>query len=152
MTEDVDHSDVGPEFLEEIRTELESSADDIDRLTDRITEQAAVVERLETLVNQVFQVLPCAAVVVDPDGSIAAVSEEEGHPAVSQSLVGKRATSVLPRELSSAILAVAQAPEDSPGQRAARAEATPTTGRWVSVDNARVAPLPGGWVFAILDS
>lgn len=145
-----DHVSVDPGLLEEIRSELERSTDDISRLTDRIQEQAAVVERLETVVTEVLHLLPGAAVVVDAEGHIAAVSQgaHDDFPSISTRAVGEEATKVLPGHLGRDIMGVVRSQRSKPSDDSWR-EADTSKG-WITINGAKVIALPQGWAFAIL--
>lgn len=145
-----DHVSVDSDLLREIRSELDCSTDDISRLTDRIQEQAAVVERLETVITEMLHLLPRPAIVVDAEGHIAAVSQgaQDDYPEISPRAVGEPATAVLPNHLGRDIIGAARSQRSR--SDATHAHEAGSASSWIAVNGAKVIALPQGWAFAVL--
>lgn len=141
------------DLLRQVRAEIDRSAEDLHRLTERVNDQNLTMERLEMLVTELLDLLPAPAVVVDADGLIAAVSQGTGEhdPELWKTKVGRPATSGLPARLGNDIIAVGRAREQPPeAVTTTRAGKADVATHWVDVDGARALALPGGWVLAVL--
>lgn len=141
------------DLLREVRTEIDRSAHDLRRLTERVNEQNVAVERLEVLVSEILKLLPTTAVVVDANGLIAAISRgaSEHDLGLSKDTVGQPATSALPAQLGNAIIAVARAREQPPEAVRSRTATSEGATHWVDVEGAQALALPGRWALAVLN-
>lgn len=88
------------DFVAAARLELERAATDLERLTGELYERSLLATRLEILADALLDLLPVPAIVVDPDGRIAAVSRGAVAtvPALSDGL-GRPASKLLPKRL-----------------------------------------------------
>lgn len=148
-------ADVDEELLGEVQSELERSAEDLARLTERVQEQTAVVERLEFLVTEVLNLVPAPAVVVDPDCRIAAVSQgaRDTLRRVSTGTPGEQAASALPADVVEIVREVARStPPAFPDANTPPAAHAREPSRWISAPGARIMALTEGWTLVVLES
>jgi nitrogen fixation/metabolism regulation signal transduction histidine kinase len=91
---------VDDDTLDEMRSELETAAGDLERVTEQLRERSDQVERLEALLDEMLGLLEVPVVVVGPDRRVSAMSRGAAHllPETSR-VLGKAASAVLPRAL-----------------------------------------------------
>jgi len=99
---------------DEARVELDRAADDLERLIERLDERTQRVEWLETLLDEVLELLTVPALVIDDERRIVAASRgaEAQVPGVAESL-GRPATAVLPKQMADDLSVVATLPGGS---------------------------------------
>jgi hypothetical protein len=99
---DVDATDDGPSHasLDEARLELDRAAEDLERLTERLEERTERIEWLESLLDELLELLTVPALVLDDDHRVLAASRgaEDRYPAVAEGL-GRRVPDPLAGEL-----------------------------------------------------
>jgi nitrogen fixation/metabolism regulation signal transduction histidine kinase len=132
---------VDDDTIDEMRTELERAAEDLERVTAQLRERSDEVERLEALLDTMLGLLDVPVVVVGPDRRVAALSRgaAEVLPENSKAL-GKAASSVLPRRLADRVVAFAD------GQAAGQADGEGAT----EDDSDGLVALPGGATLVVL--
>jgi hypothetical protein len=138
-----DSTDGGPRILEEARTELEQAAEDLERLTRELQERTRWVARLEALVDVLLDVTTASVVLVDPDGTVAAVSRGAVAqlPLLADGL-GQQAARLLPKPVAAAVVALAEEVD---------ADASAPSGTSPGVPEVtRLSRLPDGSVLVIL--
>jgi PAS domain-containing protein len=96
------------------RAELDRAAGDLERLIDQLGERTERVEWLESLLDEVLELLTVPALVLDDERRIVAASRaaEDQVPGVAGGL-GRPATAVLPEELADDLDVVATLPGGS---------------------------------------
>jgi PAS domain-containing protein len=136
---------VDDDTIEEMRNEMERAAGDLERITEQLHERSVQVERLEALVDHMLGLIELPVVVVGADRKVSAVSRGAAAllPQTSR-VLGKNASSVLPRPLADRLAAFAD--------KVAAAEGTeddsPASGG-LAEGNDLVA-LPGGATLVVL--
>jgi nitrogen fixation/metabolism regulation signal transduction histidine kinase len=109
---------VDDDTIDEMRIELEQAANDLERVTAQLRERSDQVERLEALLDEMLGLLDVPVVVVGADRRVAAMSRGAAQLLPENSRVlGKAASSVLPRSLADRVVAFADgtAPSDGDG-------------------------------------
>jgi nitrogen fixation/metabolism regulation signal transduction histidine kinase len=98
-------------LLEEVRAELDAAAQDLERLNEQLRDRVVEVQRLEILVDHLLDRLTVPALVVDPDGRLAAVSRGavDGYAQLSRDAVGRPVSTVLPEDLAEQIRKIIEA-------------------------------------------
>jgi nitrogen fixation/metabolism regulation signal transduction histidine kinase len=99
---------VDDDTIDEMRNELERAAGDLERVTEQLRERSDQVERLEALLDETLARLELPVVVVGPDRRVAAMSR--GALALlpeTSRVLGKAASTVLPRALLDRVVALA---------------------------------------------
>jgi hypothetical protein len=104
---------VDDDTIDEMQSEIERAAGDLERVTEQLRERSDEVERLEALVDRMLGLLEVPMVVVGPDRRVAAMSR--GAAAVLSGagvprVLGRSAASVLPRPLAERVAAFAEQP------------------------------------------
>lgn len=99
---------------DDARAELDRAADDLERLIERLDERTQRVEWLESLLDEVLELLAVPALVIDDERRIVAASRgaEAQFPGVAESL-GRPATAVLPARMAEELDVVATLPGGS---------------------------------------
>jgi hypothetical protein len=135
---------VDDDTIEEMRDELERAAGDLERITEQLHERSVQVERLEALVDHMLGLLELPVVVVGPDRKVSAVSRGASAllPQTSR-VLGKAASSVLPRPLAERVAAFAEkvAATNGTGDGA---------GSGTLADGNDLVALPGGATLVVL--
>ena len=99
---------VDDDTIDEMRTELEQAADDLERLTAELRERSEQVERLEAVLDEMLGLLDVPVVVVGPDRRVAAMSRgAAGILPETSRVLGKAASAVLPRAVVDRVAAFA---------------------------------------------
>jgi nitrogen fixation/metabolism regulation signal transduction histidine kinase len=107
---------VDDDTIDEMRNELERAAGDLERVTEQLRERSDQVERLEALLDATLARLELPVVVVGPDRRVAAMSR--GALALlpeTSRVLGKAASTVLPRALLDRVVALADGTVKSDG-------------------------------------
>lgn len=145
------------EVLHDVHSELRGAADDLRRLTERLKEQTAVVERLDTLLTKALELIPAAAIVVDADGNLVAASRgaRDAYPKMANGALGQPVTTVLPEDLCRDIMAIARSDSTDSSDSSTRVDLgrrldSGDAPSWVPVGEGEVAALPKGWAIAVL--
>jgi hypothetical protein len=124
---------VDDDTIEEMQTELERAAADLERVTTELRERSDQVERLEALLDEMLGLLDVPVVVVGPDRRVAAMSRgAAGVFPQNSGVLGKAASAVLPRALADRVVAFADG----------------TTG--TDADGGGLVALPGGATLVVL--
>ena len=107
---------VDDDTIDEMRNELERAAGDLERVTEQLRERSDQVERLEALLDEALARLELPVVVVGPDRRVAAMSR--GALALlpeTSRVLGKAASTVLPRALVDRLAALADGTSKADG-------------------------------------
>jgi nitrogen fixation/metabolism regulation signal transduction histidine kinase len=107
---------VDDDTIDEMRNELERAAGDLERVTEQLRERSDQVERLEALLDETLARLELPVVVVGPDRRVAAMSR--GALALlpeTSRVLGKAASTVLPRPLLERLVALADGTSNADG-------------------------------------
>jgi nitrogen fixation/metabolism regulation signal transduction histidine kinase len=107
---------VDDDTIDEMRNELERAAGDLERVTEQLRERSDQVERLEALLDETLARLELPVVVVGPDRRVAAMSR--GALALlpeTSRVLGKAASTVLPRPLLDRLVALADGTSNADG-------------------------------------
>jgi nitrogen fixation/metabolism regulation signal transduction histidine kinase len=124
---------VDDDTLDEMRSELDRAAGDLERVTEQLRERSDQVERLEALLDEMLGLLEVPVVVVGPDRRVAAISRGAADllPDTSR-VLGKAASAVLPRPLLDRVVAFADGTSPVPA------------------DDRDLVALPGGSTLVVL--
>jgi PAS domain-containing protein len=118
------------ELVADMRAAVDEATTQLERMTDELTGQRAVLDRLESIVDLLLDLAETPVIVVDADRRIAAVSRAAAR-GFEGAAVGKPLSSVLPEPLAEQLAAHI----DRLGQGAGGAS---------TVEDVRIHPLPGG--------
>jgi nitrogen fixation/metabolism regulation signal transduction histidine kinase len=107
---------VDDDTIEEMRNELDRAAGDLQRVTAELRERSDQVEQLEALLDEMLELLDVPVVVVGPDRRVAAMSRgAAGLLPDTSRVLGKAASSVLPRALAERVVAFGEGAAEADG-------------------------------------